>query len=314
MGLEASVVIPVHNEEQLLHANTLALIKYLSANLQSYEVVLVENGSLDHSSAIAKHLADTLDHVCVVHLPQPSLGEALKEGVLKAKYNNVIYFPIDLSVNLGFIKLGVERLDEFDVVVGSKRMERGLDRRPYHRRLLSECFHCLVRGLFRTSLTDTTCVKAFRRDRVLGVFKEVPSCSQVFETEMLLAAQRLGLKLLELPVEVNDSRPSRQPLVFKVRSKLRDLFSLRVDSFAFWFGGAATIIGLALLVTLGYEKLMSGQPGFLNPYSFLIAMLLVVSGFQIIVFGLQANLLLQVRRSVEVSLSPCNKIGEKEEE
>jgi len=314
MGLEASIVVPVHNEAALLERNTRVLVEYLSGALQAYEIILVENGSLDQTPSVARSLAETLDHVRVLEIPEPSLGEALKLGVAEARYNKVIYFPIDLSTDLGFIPLSVERLDEFDVVVGSKRMEPGLDRRPFHRRLLSRGFHGLVRGLFRTGFTDTTCVKAFRRSRVLPVFGEVPSSSHVFETEMLLAAQQMGLSIKELPVEVKGGRPSRQPLGVKVRSKLRDLVSLRVDVLAFWFGGLTAVSGLALLGYLSLEKVRSGQPGFMNPYSFLLAMLLVVSGFQIIVLGLQASLLLQVRRTVEASLSPHRGAERPEEE
>ena len=194
-------------------------------------------------------------------------------------------------------------LDKFDVVVGSKRLGPSLDMRPLHRRLLSRGYHGLVRSLFATGFTDTTCVKAIRRSRVQTLMAEVPSTSSVFETELLLATEREGLRVRELPVAVRDDRPSRQPILVKVSSKLRDLASLRVHVFAFGVGGAALVSGLALLGYLVLEKVRSGQPGFLNPYSFLIAMLLVVSGFQMLVFGLLANLLLQVRRSVEAHYS-----------
>lgn len=313
MGLEASIVVPVHNEATLLERNTRVLVKYLSGVLQAYEVILVENGSLDQTFTLARSVAGALNYVRVLEIAEPSLGDALKLGVAEARYDKVVYFPMDLSADLGFIPLSVERLDEFDVIVGSKRMMPGLDRRPFHRRLLSRGFHGLVRGLFRTEFTDTTCVKAFRRDRILPVFGEVPS-STVFETEMLLAAQRGGLRIKELPVEVNGGRPSRQPLGVKVRSKLRDAVSLRVDVLAFWFGGLTLLSGLVMLGYLSLEKVQSGQPGFLNPYSFLLAMLLVVSGFQIVIFGLQASLLLQVRRIVEVNRPYLSQGDDPEEE
>jgi glycosyltransferase involved in cell wall biosynthesis len=313
MALEASIVVPVYNEAALLERNTRVLVDYLSNVLHDYEVILVENGSLDQTAAVARGLAGLLDHVRVLEIPEPSLGEALKLGVAEARHDKVVCFPMDLSANLGFIPLSVEGLNEYDVVVGSKRMVPGLDHRPLHRRLLSRGYHGLVRGLFGTGFTDTTCVKAFRRGRVLPVFNRVPS-SNVFETEMLLAAQGDGLRIKELPVEVNDVRPSRQPLGLKVRSKLRDTLSLRVDALAFWLGGLTVLSGLAMLGYLSLEKVRSGQPGFLNPYSFLLAMLLVVSGFQIIVFGLLASLLLQVRRTVEANKVSLGQGGGSKEE
>jgi glycosyltransferase involved in cell wall biosynthesis len=300
-GLEASIVVPVHNEAGLLEGNTRALVEYLDGALDGYEVVLVENGSLDDTAAKARSIADG-SKIRVLEMGEPSLGGALKTGTGEARYDRVVYFPMDLSVELGFIPESIRLLDAYDVVVGSKRSLPHLDGRPLTRRLLSVGYHGLVRCLFGTGLTDTTCVKAVRRSRVGHLMAEVPSTS-VFETELLLAAEKEGLRVRELPVAVRDDRPSRQPLLAKVASKLRDLASLRVHVLAFGVGGAALISGLALLGYLVLEKLRSGQPGFLNPYSFLIAMLLVVSGFQIIVFGLLANLLLQVRRTVEAHYS-----------
>jgi glycosyltransferase involved in cell wall biosynthesis len=311
-GLEASIVVPVHNEVALLEGNTRVLVEYLEGALDGYEVILVENGSLDDTAAKARSLADGSGKVRVLEMGEPSLGGALKAGTGEARYDRVVYFPMDLSAELGFIPESVRLLDAYDIVVGSKRSMPHLDGRPLTRRLLSVGYHGLVRCLFGTGLTDTTCVKAIRRSRVQALMAEVPSTS-VFETELLLAAEREGLRVRELPVAVRDDRTSRQPLLVKVASKLRDLASLRVHVFAFGVGGAALISGLALLGYLVLEKVRSGQPGFLNPYSFLIAMLLVVSGFQMMVFGLLANLLLQVRRTVEAHYSSPLRVDDGEQ-
>ena len=311
-GLEASIVVPVHNEAELVEGNTRVLVEYLDGALDGYEVMLVENGSLDDTPSRARGLAGSLGGVRALQVPEQSLGEALRLGVSEARYDKVVYFPIDLSADLSFIPESVALLDEFDVVVGSKWLGSSLDMRPLHRRLLSRGYHGLVRLLFETGFTDTTCVKAYRRSGVLPLFSEVPSSSQVFETELMLAAQRMGLSIREVPVMVRGDRPSRQPLAAKVRFKLRDLLSLRVDALAFGFGGLSIAAGLALLVYLSLEKVRSGGQGFLNPYSFLISILLVVSGFQVVAFGLLANLLLQIRRTIEVNSSDRRDEGRKE--
>jgi len=301
-GLEASVVVPVHNEAALLLANTSTLLEYLKGSLGDYEVLLVENGSSDETPIKARGLAES-GAVRLLELGEASLGGALKAGIEGARFDRVVCFPMDLSAELAFIPRSVSLLDSYDVVVGSKRAAPQLDCRPIARRLLSAGYHWLVRLSFGTALTDTTCVKAIRRSSVEPLLAEVPSASSVFETELLVAAERLGLRVRELPVAVKDVRPGRQPLLAKVASKARDLASVRVHVLAFAVGGAALVTGLALLGSLVLEKISSGQPGFLSPYSFLIAMLLVVSGLQMIVFGLLANLLLQVRRTVEARYS-----------
>ena len=296
---EVSLVVPVHNEAGLLRVNTFVLSEFLARHFSRYEIILVENGSVDDTCEVARGLKGTLDGIRVVELPEPCLGEALKEGVRSATHDKVVYFPIDLSVDLRFIPESVRLLDDYSLVVGSKRLNGDLDHRSTLRRTLSRGYHWLVRMLLRTSLTDTTCVKAYRRDCFLDLAALVPSRSQIFETELLMEAKRRGYSVKEVPVAVDDRRPSRQPLGVKVSLKLRDLLSVRLDALALVLGGAALLAGLVSLAALSLSKVSSGRPGFVNPYSYLISMLLVTSGFQIALFGLLANLILQIRRSVE---------------
>jgi dolichyl-phosphate beta-glucosyltransferase len=296
---EASLVVPVHNEAGLLRVNTSVLSEFLARHFHRYEIILVENGSVDDTGKVAHELRETVDGVRVVELSEPCLGEALKEGVRSATHDKVVYFPIDLSVDLGFIPLSVKLLDDYSLVVGSKRLNIGLDHRSTLRKTLSRGYHWLVRKMLRTNLTDTTCVKAYRRDCFLDLAALVPSRSQIFETELLVEARRRGYSVKEVPVAVDDRRPSRQPLGVKVSLKLRDLLSVRLDAVALVLGCAALLAGLVSLAWLSLSKVHSGSPGFVNPYSYLISMLLVTSGFQIALFGLLANLILQIRRSVE---------------
>jgi len=296
---EASLVVPVHNEAGLLRVNASVLSEFLARHFSRYEIILVENGSVDDTGKIAHELKGTLDGVRVVELPEPCLGEALKEGMRSATHDKVVYFPIDLSVDLGFIPESVRLLDDYSLVVGSKRLNDGLDHRSTLRKTLSRGYHWLVRSLLRTGLTDTTCVKAYRRDCFLDLAALVPSRSQIFETELLVEAKRRGYRVKEVPVAVDDHRSSRQPLGIKVSLKLRDLLSARLDAVALVLGCAAVLAGLVSLAWLSLSKIHSGSPGFVNPYSYLISMLLVTSGFQIALFGLLANLILQIRRSVE---------------
>jgi glycosyltransferase involved in cell wall biosynthesis len=295
----ASLVVPVHNEAGILRANASVLSEYLARHFKSYEIILVENGSVDDTGAVAHRLRETVDGVRVVELEEACLGEALKAGVRSAAHDRVVYFPIDLSVDLGFILESVRLLDEYSLVVGSKRLNGGLDHRPAHRRFLSVGYHWLVRRLLHTSLTDTTCVKAYRRGCFLDLAALVPSRSQVFETELVVEARRRGYSVKEVPVAVDDRRPSRQPLGVKVSLKLRDLLSARLDAVALALGCAALVAGLVSLAWLSLSKVLSGSPGFVNPYSYLLSTLLVTSGFQMAMFGLLANLILQMRRSVE---------------
>ena len=299
----ASIVIPIHNEAKVLQTNTERLREYLDEHLAGYEIILCENGSLDATAEIAERLADRFDCVECLRLPDRGLGTALRAGIGAARNEKVIYFPIDLSVDLGFIPESARLLEVFDVVLGSKRMGPGLDGRPLVRRIPSRAFHGMVRALFGVDFTDTTCVKAYRREAILDLMERVPSTSGVYETELLAEAERAGLYVAELPVSVEELRPSREVLWKKVKGKGEDLLSAGLDRVSFMVGGPMLLAGLLGVTLLAYVKATRlSLGGFVNPYSFLIAILLILWGFQFITIGLLSRLVLQIRRQVEGAL------------
>jgi hypothetical protein len=208
-----------------------------------------------------------------------------------------VYFPIDLSVNLSFIPECLPLLDSYHIVSGSKRLGNARDIRPLKHRLASMGYHYLVRKLFNTVLTDTTCVKRYRRNAILELMNHIPVRSMVYETELLMEAQKEGLLIHQIPVVVTDHREGRQPLGLKVMTKFQDLLSLRLDLLAIILGVSMFTVGSLGILLLSMSKLLHGG-GFLNPYSFLSSMLLVLFGFQCVIYGSFARLILQLRSEV----------------
>ena len=131
----------------------------------------------------------------------------------------------------------------------------------------------------------------------------IPTGSNVFETEVLLEAQRRKHRIAQIPVEVDDQRQGRLPLRYKVVSKGQDLASLRIDVFLLSMGVVLFLVGSLWLGYLSLEKLVFNREGFLNPYSFLISMILILFGAQGITYGLFARLFLQLRHEITVNNS-----------
>jgi glycosyltransferase involved in cell wall biosynthesis len=294
--VEASLIIPVHNEAIILENNTKVILRYLRTILTNFEILLIENGSQDETGNIAKILNHENEFVRVLFINQPCLGEALKRGIKESNYDKIIYFPIDLSVSLDFIQESVILLDSFDIVVGSKHLISKSDTRRIHRRLLSIYYHWLVRKICRTIITDTTCVKAYNKKAILPVIDEISSISHIFETELMLEAERKGVKIIEIPVNVIDNRKSRQAIRKKIQYKLRDLMTYELSYIAFLIGVPVLILGFLIIIYLIYLKLKTGITGFHNPYSFLISILMLFTGIQFIFFGLLANMMIQIRK------------------
>ncbi len=224
-----TVIVPAHNEAEVLEGNILRLRDYVKQISPESEILICENGSTDGTPEIAEALARRHGDIRLLSLPHPSLPEALKRGIESAHFERIIYLPADLSVNLSFIKESLGLLDEYDIIVGSKRMRGAIDDRPLERRLLSRGYHLLVRLLFKMNLTDTTCVKAFRRNKVIGLLHRVPTSSSVFETRLLTEALREGLRVKEIPVVVRDQRRSRG-LPRRVIKAFLDLISSKFHS------------------------------------------------------------------------------------
>jgi len=294
----ASVIVPVYNEGECILHNSTRLVQYLRENLSSFEVILVENGSIDDTLSKAKLVSMEHPEVRCFSIPAACLGEALKTGVQNATYDKVIYFPMDLSVNLSFIHECVPLLDRYHIVTGSKRLSEARDVRPIRRQIASRGYHFLVRTLFQTNITDTTCVKGYQRNIALELMNQIPLDSTIYETELLIEAQKEGLRVHQIPVTVTDPREGRQPLGAKITTKFQGLFSLRLDFISIILGCSMFLLGVLSILFLSIQKLLFQGSGFLNPYSYLSSMLLVIFGFQCVVYGSFARLILKLRRDV----------------
>jgi glycosyltransferase involved in cell wall biosynthesis len=294
-----TLIVPVHNEEENLKENVEKLMQYANGITDNYEILICENGSVDNTLHIAKKLAKNYANISFISLPFASLGTAIKKGICASKYGKTISFPLDLSVNLSFIDESIKLLEEYDVVTGSKRLSRGLDGRSIIRTVPSHIYHFLVRKFFSLSLSDTTCVKGFRKDAISKLLNRIPGSSNIFETELLIEAEKEGYKIKEIPVVVKEFRRSREGLFKKIGRKLEDLLSIRLDMISLVIGASLFVMGSIIMFYLIFEKVfITQEAGFLDPYSFLVSMLLIISGFQLLIFGLSAALLLQIRKEM----------------
>ncbi|MBC7170877.1 MAG: glycosyltransferase family 2 protein, partial [Polyangiaceae bacterium] len=163
-----SIVIPIYNEEGILHSAVIDLIDRMADFDFSYEIILSENGSTDGTIEAAHKLKDRFPQISVMSAGQPNYGLALRNGILAARGTYVLCDEIDLCDTDFYARaLALLETREADFVVGSKSMSGASDERPVFRRAGT----VVLNGLLRVSLgfkgTDTHGLKAFRRDVVL---------------------------------------------------------------------------------------------------------------------------------------------------
>jgi glycosyltransferase involved in cell wall biosynthesis len=233
-----SIVIPVYNEQAILHAAVVDLRERLKPLGWSYEVILAENGSKDRTVDIGHELAakygDSDDgQIKIVSMGEPNYGKALKQGILLARGDIVICDEIDLC-DAAFHKRAVEILEtgEADLVIGSKLAAGAADDRPLFRHAASIAYSTLLKVMLGFRGTDTHGLKAFRRLALLDVVRACLVDKDVFASEFVIRADRAGILIKEVPVHIIEKRPpsinlfKRVPNVMKSLAKLT--WSIRV--------------------------------------------------------------------------------------
>jgi glycosyltransferase involved in cell wall biosynthesis len=224
---EISVVIPVYNEEAILAASVAELARGLDAEGWRWELLIAENGSRDRTREIASELAEADPRIQWFSCPQPNYGAALRMGIERACGQYVLCEEIDLC-DLDFHRraLALLRSGAVDLVVGSKAMPGAHDRRPLARRAATRAYNGLLRVTLGYRGTDTHGLKAFRRIALLPVVGRCIVGHDVFASELVIRAQREGVPMQEIPVELAEKRaPSihlarRVPRVFKNLARL----------------------------------------------------------------------------------------------
>ena len=219
-----AIVIPVFNEADFIPIGLPRLLEQLDAAALDYRILIMENGSTDATAEIARHVAGAAP-VEVHELGIADYGGAMREGFLLANAEWVVNFDIDYF-SASFLQQVIERAAEADLVIASKRDPRSEDRRPLLRRTATGVFNLLLRALFRSNVSDTHGMKAFRSKLVADVVPDVVSRQDLFDTELVIRSERRGYRIVEVPVIVEEMRPARS-LVKRVPRTLKGLWTIR---------------------------------------------------------------------------------------
>jgi glycosyltransferase involved in cell wall biosynthesis len=227
-----SIVIPIYNEQAILHAAVVDLRERLKPTGWTYEIILAENGSKDQTIEIAQQLAtkyaDPGDgQVRVMSLGEPNYGKAMKQGILLARGELVICDEIDLC-DTDFHRRAIEILEtaEADLVIGSKLIMGANDDRPMLRHAASIAYSGMLRLVLGFRGTDTHGLKAFRRVALLDTVRACLVDKDVFASEFVIRADRGGIKIKEIPIRVIEKRPPSINLFKRVPNVLKSVAKL----------------------------------------------------------------------------------------
>ena len=224
-----SVVMPAHDEAAFIGT----AVREVAEGMRSrgpFEIVVVENGSSDDTAEVAKALTVDVPELRVLSLGAPDYGRALRMGFLAAQGEIAAFFDVDYF-DLGFLDRAVALIEAPDgpaIVVGSKRGEGALDTRPWPRRMVTLVFSTILKVGFGLSVSDTHGMKVLRRQPLIPVAERCRFGTDLFDTELILRAERAGLKSGEVPVVVQELRPSRSSIAKRIPRTMANLVRLRV--------------------------------------------------------------------------------------
>jgi putative flippase GtrA len=224
---DVEVVVPVYNEQAGLERSVRSLHRYLRSEFPfTWRIVIADNASTDSTPVIAEVLARELRGVEVVRLARKGRGLALREAWSRSEAKVVCYMDVDLSTDLRALLPLVAPLlsGHSDVAIGTRLARGARVVRGLKREVISRAYNRILRTVLRARFSDAQCgFKALRGAVARDLLDEVRDDSCSFDTELLVLAQRRGLRIHEVPVDWVDDPDSRVDIVATAVADLRGI-------------------------------------------------------------------------------------------
>ena len=232
---ELSIIIPSYNEEARLPATLEHISDYIQKSGRATEVIVVDDGSTDKTSAVAVSFRDKLPTIRVLsNSVNRGKGYSVRRGMLEAKGNIVLFTDADLSAPIEEAdKLLAPIASGNDVAIGSRALDRSLisTHQSLFREFAGIIFNKVVRLCLRLPFVDTQCgFKAFRRERCHIIFEQQRIERFGFDPELLYLARHHGLRSVEIPVRWAHSPATKVSMLRDSIQMFLDVFTIRWNS------------------------------------------------------------------------------------
>jgi putative flippase GtrA len=252
------IVIPVYNEETDVAGAVRRLHRFLVDEVPYQSRILVaDNGSTDRTLDVARAVAAELPDVEVLHIDAKGRGGALWTAWISSDADVVAYMDVDLSTDLSALMPLVAPLisGHSDVAIGSRLSRASRVVRGPKREIVSRGYNLLLRGVLGARFSDAQCgFKALRGDVARQLLPLVVDTGWFFDTELLVIAERAGLRIHEVPVDWVEDPDSHVDIVGTALADLKGC----------WRVGRALATGALpvreLQIGLGREPLVPGVP------------------------------------------------------
>ena len=226
-------MIPAHNEESRLPRTLGKIFDFLKAQSYSYEVIIVENGSTDRTLELAQEYALKHPKLIVYQEQQPGKGNAVQQGMLKAKGQYRFICDADLSMPIEEIQKFIPPiLTDFDIAIGSREAPGAIRyNEPSYRHLGGRAINLASRLLILPGLNDTQCgFKCFSAETAETIFSQQTLSGWSFDIENLYIARRKKLRIKEIPIQWYYDPDSKVNAIRDALRMISDIFRIHINS------------------------------------------------------------------------------------
>ena len=225
-----SIVIPAYNEERRLPATLAQLADFLKTQPWTWEIRVVDDGSIDGTARVAEEAAHAVPNIVVQREPHRGKGGTVRAGLTAARGHYRFMCDADLSMPPHEIPRFLPPAQpSFDVAIGS-REGAGARRvgEPVRRHFIGRIFNYTIRMLVARGISDTQCgFKMFTADSVKAIFPHATIDGWAFDVEVLCIARALGFKVVEVPIEWHHRNESQVSMMRDSWRMLRDVLKVR---------------------------------------------------------------------------------------
>jgi len=296
--MNISVIIPMYNEEDNVE-HVVKITNEVMKNYADFEIICVNDGSSDKTlERLEKEKEKYPSLEIVTYRANRGMGYALKKGFEKARGDVIITLDADMTFDPRDIPKLMEKIDEYDMVIGSPYIKGGeLEGVPWYREIISRLGNfVLSRSMPYNVKSTTTVFRAYKKELLDSI--DIESERMEINPEILAKAGSLGYRVIEVPVKLSTRIYGESKFNFMSGAKGHFWLSAYEKPFIIFgfFGLLLIIIGLisgAYILNLFLNNRLDPNRPLIN-----MTVLLVVSGLLVLLFGFVSNQVLQIKREI----------------
>jgi len=236
--ISISVVLPCFNEAGNIRKNIEEIFRYLERNNPNYEIIAVNDGSTDDTLSQLRNIKKEYPQIplrIVNFKRNGGKGRAVKAGILRSRGEITMFMDADQAIPIQELAKFLVSINEGnDIVIASRFIAKIKILRPvlWYRSVMEKVFRLLRMAIINNyDIQDTQCgFKVFSREAAQKIFPRLTVKGWSFDVEVIFLAKKMGLKIKELPITLQNPQESHIRIVRDSVNMFLDLIRIRLNN------------------------------------------------------------------------------------